>query len=384
MTTMLDAAPALSSHLHPAASWNVADHPIPTGREENWRFTPVDRISPLFLDALSGDNLMWETRLPDGVRIAPIGAADAIELAVGAPIDRVGAVAARNAGFAAHVDIPAGLDVDGPIVLTGTGIGDPHVNEHLVVTVGAGARATLVLRYRGSAELATKTDVRVGEGADFTLVTVADWDDTALHGGQASYLVGRDAHVRTVAVTLGGSVVRLVDTARFDGPGGTIEQFGLYFADAGQHLEHRLFVDHDAPHTTSLVDYRGALQGKGAHSVWIGDVLIRKHAEGTSTYEQNRNLVLTDGCIADSVPNLEIETGEIAGAGHSSTTGRFDDEQLFYLMSRGIPAAEAKRLVVEGFFVEIIRRIGVPELESQLLEAVRSELATTVTAGASA
>jgi len=384
MTTLLDAPPALSSHLHPTPSWDVADHPIPTGREENWRFTPVDRIAPLFLDALSGDNLVWETRLPDGVRIDPISEAEARALAVGAPIDRIGAVAARNSGFAAHLDIPAGLDLDGPVVINGTGVDHPHVNEHLVVTVGAGARATLVLRYCGSAELATKTDARVGAGADFTVVTVADWDDTALHGGQASYLVGRDARVRTVAVTLGGSVVRLVDNARFDGPGGTIEQFGLYFADAGQHLEHRLFVDHDAPHTTSLVDYRGALQGKGAHSVWIGDVLIRKHAEGTSTYEQNRNLVLTDGCIADSVPNLEIETGEIAGAGHSSTTGRFDDEQLFYLMSRGIPAAEAKRLVVEGFFVEIIRRIGVPELEKQLLDAVRSELATTVTAGASA
>lgn len=377
MTTTLDAAPAVSSHLHPRASWDVADHPTPTGREEVWRFTPIDRIEPLFLDALSGDNLAWETSLPDGVRIEPISRDEARERSVEPPADRIAAVAAHNAGYAALLTIPEGLELDAPIVIAGTGR-DDHVKEHLVIEVGRRARATIVLRYRGDAQFMAKTDVRVGEGAALNLVLVADWDDTALHGGQASYLVGRDAQVRTVAVSLGGKVVRLVDTARFDGPGGSIEQYGLYFADAGQHLEHRLFVDHNEPHTSSNVDYRGALQGEGAHSVWVGNVLIRANATGVTTYEQNRNLVLTDGCIADSIPNLEIETGEIAGAGHSSTTGRFDDEQLFYLMSRGIPAAEARRLVVEGFFADIIRRIGVPELEEKLMDAIRDELAVTV------
>src|ERR671920_620671 len=103
------------------------------------------------------------------------------------------------------------------------------------------------------------------------------------------------------------------------------------------------------------------------HTVWIGNVLIRKVAEGIETYEQNRNLVLTDGCQADSVPNLEIETGEIEGAGHASTVGRFDDEQLFYLQSRGVPEDEARRLVVHGFFRDIIRKIGVREIEEHLL-----------------
>jgi Fe-S cluster assembly protein SufD len=184
--------------------------------------------------------------------------------------------------------------------------------------------------------------------------------------------------VRTLSASLGGDLVRLVETTEYAGPGGEIEQFGLYFADAGQHLEHRLFVDHNAPHTKSNVDYRGALQGQGAHAVWVGDVLIRKVAEGITTYESNRNLVLTDGCRADSVPNLEIETGEITGAGHASATGRFDDEQLFYLRSRGIPEVEARRLVVHGFFADIIRRVGVPEIEARLLAAVEAELAITV------
>src|SRR5690625_3913806 len=131
--------------------------------------------------------------------------------------------------------------------------------------------------------------------------------------------------------------------ARFDGPGGEVEMFGVYFTDAGQHQEHRLFVDHAVSNCRSDVAYKGALQGEGAHAVWIGDVLIRAAAEGTDTYELNRNLVLTDGARADSVPNLEIETGEIEGAGHASATGRFDDEQVFYLTSRGIPVDEARR-----------------------------------------
>ncbi len=182
-------------------------------------------------------------------------------------------------------------------------------------------------------------------------------------------------------MTFGGDVVRHDTTTTYAGPGGDVEMLGLYFADAGQHIEHRLFVDHNAPKTRSHVTYKGALQGKGAHTVWIGNVLIRKEAEGIDTYEENRNLVLTDGCQADSVPNLEIETGEIEGAGHASATGRFDDEQLFYLRSRGIAEKEARRLVVHGFFNDLIRRIGVPAIEEQLAATVESELAKNVLQG---
>ena len=164
----------------------------------------------------------------------------------------------------------------------------------------------------------------------------------------------------------------------YAGPGGSAELLGLYFADAGQHIEHRLFADHNAPRTRSHVSYKGALQGQGAHTVWVGNVLIRKVAEGIETFEENRNLVLTDGCQADSVPNLEIETGEIEGAGHASATGRFDDEQLFYLRSRGIEEKEARRLVVHGFFNDLIRKVGVPAIEEQLVATVEAELAKNV------
>ena len=374
-----EAVEAVESHLHPTPSWDVADHPMPTGREEIWRFTPVKRLTALLDGTPSDAHLVWEQSLPAGVTSRALSEQEARELSAEAPVDRVSVLAAALSGGAQLIDIPAEAEPDAPvsIVLRGTG---ELVWGHIVVRIGNHARVTVVIRHEGSATYGSKLDVLVGEGAIVNFVTIQDWADDTVHGGQTSVLVGRDAQVRTVTVSLGGSLVRLTETSRFAGPGGSLEQFGLYFVDAGQHIEHRLFVDHNAPQTHSKVDYRGALQGVGAHSVWVGDVLIRKVAERISTYEANKNLVLTDGCRADSVPNLEIQTGQIEGAGHSSTTGRFDDEQLFYLQSRGIDSKEARRLVVRGFFAAIIAKIGVPALEQRLLTAIEAELAKSVAA----
>ncbi len=214
----------------------------------------------------------------------------------------------------------------------------------------------------------------MGQGATLTLVSNQLWNDEVVHVAQQHAVLEADATLRSVVVSLGGSLVRHTASVEYRGRGGDAELVGVYFADAGQHLEHRLFVDHSVPGCRSDVIYKGALQGDSAHTVWIGDVLIRAAATGTHTYELNRNLVLTDGARADSVPNLEIETGEIEGAGHASATGRFDDEQLFYLMSRGIPESIARRLVVRGFFADAINRIGVPEVAERLLAAVDAEL----------
>jgi Fe-S cluster assembly protein SufD len=352
---------------------------VPTGREEIWRFTPINRIKPLLDGVPSDAHLAWTESFPAPVTSRAITEAEARTLSAEAPVDRVSALAASLSGGAQLIDIPAEAELTEPVDIVLRGSGE-HVWGHIVVRVGHHAHATVVIRHEGSATYGTKVDVVVEEGASVNFVTVQDWSDDTVHGGQSSVLVGRDAQVRTVTVSLGGSVVRLTETARFSGPGGSLEQYGLYFVDAGQHIEHRLFVDHNAPQTHSKVDYRGALQGQGAHSVWVGDVLIRKIAEGISTYEANKNLVLTEGCRADSVPNLEIETGQIKGAGHSSTTGRFDDEQLFYLQSRGIAPDDARRLVVRGFFAAIIAKIGVPELETYLLDAIETELAKSVAA----
>ena len=232
----------------------------------------------------------------------------------------------------------------------------------------------MVLDHKGSAVLSQNVEIVVGDGAELTVVSVQDWDDDAVHASAQYAKIGRDAKFKHVVVSLGGDLVRITPSSKFTATGGDVEMFGLYYADAGQHLEQRLFVDHAVANCKSRVMYKGALQGRDAHTVWVGDVLIRKEAEGTDTYEVNRNLLLTDGGRADSVPNLEIETGLIEGAGHASATGRFDDEHLFYLMARGIPEDTARRLVVRGFLTEIIQQIKVPALEERLTDAVEREL----------
>ncbi|HET9647292.1 MAG TPA: Fe-S cluster assembly protein SufD [Microlunatus sp.] len=377
-----DAVETVASHLHPVPSYDLADHPRPNGLEEVWRFTPLKRLRGL-LDEPDADtppgHLDWAIDAPERVTTSEITTAEAIALGGPAPSDRVASLAVAHAGGAVRLDVPAEAELDRPVLVTLTGTGPEQITYgHVVITVGAYAKATIVLEHRGSARYGSYLTVLVGDGAQLELVGLQLWADDAVHAGQVALRVGRDASVKTLNASLGGDLVRLVETAEYAGPGGDLQQSGIYFVDAGQHIEHRLFVDHNAPHTKSHVDYRGALQGRGAHSVWVGDVLIRKIAEGITTYESNKNLVLTDGCRADSVPNLEIETGEIEGAGHASTTGRFDDEQLFYLRSRGIEEAEARRLVVHGFFADIIRRIGIPAVEQRLMDAVEGELAINV------
>lgn len=361
------------------ASFDVEDFIAPTGREEEWRFTPLDRIGPLLAGVPTAARLDLAGDLPDGVTIDEIAAGDPALRQLPAPADRLAALAWANAPGAVRVRVPAGAELTEPVVLKlhGTGL-DEVVWGQTVVEVGAAASATVVLDHSGDARYDGNVAMLVGEGARVTVVTVQDWAPTAVHVGQHDAVLQRDATLRHVAVSFGGDLVRLSTNVRYAGPGARAELLGVYFADAGQHLEHRLFVDHSVAHCTSDVAYRGALQGSGAHAVWVGDVLIRAAAEGTSTYEVNRNLVLTEGARVDSIPNLEIETGQIEGAGHASTTGRFDDEQLFYLQSRGIPEAEARRLVVFGFFTELINRIGLPGLQDRLIAAVESELAGAV------
>ncbi|MGO4357183.1 Fe-S cluster assembly protein SufD [Janibacter sp. RAF52] len=354
-------------------SWEVADFPVPQGREEDWRFTPVGRLAELFTDEGGSATLSVEHDLPQGVTRTQVPAAEARTAGVPLPADRAAAVAASGDSVVV-IDVPAEAELAEPVRVHLTGEAGEPVRAHHLVRVGAFAKATLVVEHSGTAEYTELLSVIAGDSAQLTIVSLQDWEDDAVHLGQHDVVVGRDASVRHIAITIGGGIVRLNTNASYAGPGGSFEAFGVYFADAGQHLEHRLFVDHEAPHCSSNVEYKGALQGETAHTVWVGDVLIRAAAEGTETYELNRNLVLTDGARADSVPNLEIETGEIVGAGHASTTGRFDDLQLFYLQSRGVPEDEARRLVVSGFFNSIVQRIGDPEISERIMAAIDVEL----------
>lgn len=372
----------IESHLHPEPSYDLNDHTMPTGLEEIWRFTPLKRFTALLEEGGKTGYLDWQVEIPAEATFEMIDIDDYKALAIEKPVDRVSAIAVERAEQAAHLSIGAGVVIPEPIVFTGTASGK-HSAEVFLVEIGAQAEVTLVLHYKGTGTYACKYDIRVGDGAQVNVVYVNDWDDATTHGGQLDLEIGRDARVRTVQASVGGSAIRLAERFRYAGPGGELEAYGLYFVDADEHVQHRIVVDHTAPRTKSDVDYRGALQGKGAHAVWIGDVLIRNVAQGITTFESNKNLVLTDGCRADSVPNLEIETGDVEDAGHASSTGRFDDEQLFYLKSRGIPEDEARRLVVRGFFFDIIRRVRIPHIEERLLQQVEEELDKAAAAKAS-
>jgi Fe-S cluster assembly protein SufD len=370
-------ASAPVSRLHELRSYDPADFGVPSGREEEWRFTPLRRLRGLHSDASLDTGKVGITVDADprvAVELARRGDPRLGTACV--PADRVSARAFDSFREATVLTVPEGMESARP---TWVGIrGEDAAGAaagHLVVDVKPNARAVVVLEYTGSATYADNVELIVGDGASLAVISLQSWAGDAVHLSQHYVQVGRDARVTHTAVTLGGSVVRLAPSVRYAGPGGEAELRGLYFADAGQHLEHRLLVDHAERNCRSRVTYKGALQGAEAHAVWIGDVLIRAEATGTDTYEYNRNLVLTDGTRVDSVPNLEILTGEVVGAGHASASGRLEDHHLFYLMARGIPEAEARRLVIRGFFGELIAQIEVPELRERISVAVEAELA---------
>ncbi|MGI8880861.1 MAG: Fe-S cluster assembly protein SufD [Jatrophihabitans sp.] len=350
---------------------------IPSSRDEDWRFTPLARVRQFFEPFTQDGVIEGENTVPEGATVDVVNPSELAAFGTAlTPADRVSALAMKYAEHGLHVQVAAGAQLNEPIILRRKGVRGKGYTHH-VVEVGANATATLVIDHAGLVQVAANIEFVLGDGSSLTVVSVNDADDDSVQLSSYAALVGRDATYRFVNVTLGGGVVRLVPTVRFAGPGGTAELRGVTFAGEHQHFESRLFVDHSMPECTSDVLYKNALLGQSARTVWIGDVRIRPTATGTKTFEMNRNLLLSDGARADSVPNLEIETGEIISAGHASATGRFDDLQLFYLQARGIPEDEARRLVVRGFFAEVIEGIEVPDLRDRLMRRVESRLGFT-------
>jgi len=374
------------SSLHSSGSLNPDDFAVPAGREEEWRFTPLNRLRGLHKEAAFTGTVTVAVEAAPEVTVDKLDLSERGRLAPSVlaflPMDRVSARAYAAAVSATVISVPKEAVASAPTYVRITGNGtDAAAAGHLIIDVQPYGRATVVIDQTGSATYADNVEIHVADGGDLTVVALADWAADTVQVAQHVATLGKDAHLRHFAVTLGGSLVRLSPTVRYAAPGGDAELLGITFADAGQHLESRLFVDHDTPNCRSRVGYKVALSGDGARTVWIGDVLIRPQATGTDTYEYNRNLVLTDGAHADSVPNLEILTGEVVGAGHASTSGRLDDEHLFYLQARGIPFEEARRLVIRGFFGELIARIGIPELEERIAGSIEAELSASARTG---
>ena len=355
-------------------STNLSDFAEISNREEQWRYITADRLGGLDqagLDEFSGD---IEAALAVGVETSWIESDHKLFGAAGIPEDRVAAAGWAAAKAAYLVSISEGVGGGAQSTVAITSVNTDPAALHLIVEAKRGSDAVVVIDHRGDAVLSENIEFIIEDEAKLTVVSIQDWNTGSIHNGAQYAMLGKDSTFKHVMVTLGGSVVRMTPSAYFGKAGGDAALYGLYFADAGQYLEHRIFVDHATPNCKSRVTYKGALQGSKAHTVWVGDVLIRAAAEGTDTYELNRNLLLTDGARADSVPNLEIETGQIQGAGHASASGRFDDEQLFYLQARGLPELEARRLVVRGFLMEVVQQIGVAEIEERLAASIEDEL----------
>jgi len=342
------------------------------GRDEQWRYLDSARMGGLDTNILRDASSELRVSAPAEFSSDLVDASDPSFGIAGLPED----LPTANAWAAATKALKLTLsgEASEPAFIS-VGNLDNQSAAHLIIQSKTHSRGTVILDHTGKGNLAEIVEIIVGDESALTVVSIQDWDDESVHTSAQFARLGRNSKLKHVVISLGGKTVRVTPNAEFTAPGAEVELLGLYFADAGQHLEHRSYVDHAVANCKSRVTYKGALQGKGAHTVWIGDVLIRKAAEGTDTYELNRNLLLTDGARADSVPNLEIETGEIEGAGHASASGRFDDEQLFYLQARGINELDARRLVVRGFLNEIIQQIGVDSIEERLNASIELELA---------
>ncbi len=365
-------------------SFDPADFGTPVGTEVNWKHTPLKAIAELLRDEPAPHGVIdVAVSAPDGVEQRRLAVGEAPRGEVFRPEDLPSAIAWHQEAEAPLIRIPQGVELDEPIVVRLTGRGGV-AHAHVVIEAQPHSRGTVILRHEGTAQQAQNVEIIVRNGAALTLVSVQRWDDDAVHLASHQARVDRDAALTHVVVSLGGGLVRVNPSVELAGAGADGKLYGLAFSDSGQHLESQVYLHHKGPHTTGDVLYKAALQGAGARTVWIGDVLIGPDATGTDSYEANRNLVLTEGARADSIPNLEIETGDIIGAGHASATGRFDDEQLFYLQARGIAEDEARRLVVLGFLAEIVQKIGIDDLQSELIEAIEAELALTASVSAEA
>ena len=346
-------------------------HGVPSGREEEWRFTPIAKIADFFQPQDWSSLGAAASRF---VTLRPVDQPSAVEQATGwQAIDLPSALARTRASQVVEISVPA-EEVVSEVIVVDLTASQGGTYGRVEINAGAFSRSTIVVRHDMTADTSGVIVTNVQDQADVTVLNMYDGPQTSRHIWQWATTVGRDARFLGLSITLGGAFIRLSPSVRYDGPGGSAQMLGAFLATEDQFQEFRLFVDHNEPHCTSNVVFKGALSGRNTHTVWIGDVLVRRVAVGIETYEMNRNLLLNDGPRADSVPNLELETGDVVGAGHASATGRFDDEQLFYLQSRGIPEDLARQLVVRGFFVDVLDKVADEKLRADVLQRIEERI----------
>jgi len=310
---------------------------------------------------------------PDPVR-------DALGYAgVSASEEKFAALAHAFTGGGAYVYVPRGVEVAFPLQsfrwITRPGVA---VFPRTVIAVDEGASVTYIDHYRsgpldGEALAASTVEIYAHPASNVSYLAVQDWSPTVWHFSIQRGIVQRDATLRSLAATLGGKQSRSVVESILEGSGAHSEMLGVYFADTDQHFDHRSLQEHRAPNSTSDLYYKGALKGRSS-AVYSGLIHIAKEAQKVDSKQANRNLILSEEAKADSIPYLEIEANDVRCA-HAASVGPPDEDQRFYLESRGLDHDEAEQLIVKGFFQEVLDRVRVPEIRDALGRAVEHELA---------
>ena len=275
------------------------------------------------------------------------------------------------------LSIPRGVHVEGSIVVTHVVHGnDEAVFPRLVIDAGENSEVTVVERFvsdgAGAALVVPRLFVRAQQAARVTYVAINELSTSVWQLGHQQAIGERDSTTLLATVALGGEYARVRSDVKVVGQGATTRQVALYYADDTQMHDFRTLQDHVAPRTTSDLLFKGAVQDT-ARSVYTGLIRIGHDAKGSVAYQTNRNLTLSAGAWAESVPNLEIETNDVK-CSHASTIGPIDEEQRFYLESRGIPPEIAERLVVLGFFDEVLSQLPVGPLAGELRAQVAAKL----------
>jgi Fe-S cluster assembly protein SufD len=276
----------------------------------------------------------------------------------------------------AFIRVPAGVVVEKPIVVLHWSDGDGLASfPHTLVVAEDQSEVTVLDRF-GSPDVAHLVDgvveLVVSDAAHVKYLSVQEHGPRTWSVVLQRAHVGRDASLRSSAVALGGEYARLRSESRLDGEGSESDLLAVYFGDQDQMLDFRTLQDHVAPRTRSDLLFKGAVEDR-ARSVYSGLIRLRHDAQKANAYQTNRNLVLSEGAGAESIPNLEIEANDVR-CSHASTVGPIDDDQLYYLESRGIRPADAERLIVLGFFEDVFARLPIPSLAGALRRSVHEKV----------
>jgi Fe-S cluster assembly protein SufD len=275
------------------------------------------------------------------------------------------------------LDVPPNVELERPVVVVNAllDVGGA-IFPRLVVRAGANSEVRVLEQHfsgPGGGFVAPVVELYADQAARLRYLALNQLDNDVWQIGSQVAVAERDSTVTVAAVALGGAYARTRIDARAQGRGAHVEQIAVYFGEGSQMHDFRTLQDHAGPKTTSDLLFKGAVEGH-ARSVYSGLIKVRKEAVGTRAFQTNRNIKLSEGAWAESVPNLDIETNDVQ-CSHASSVGPIDEDQRFYLESRGVAPEVAERLIVLGFFDEVLTRLPIPEVLEPLRSAVGAKLA---------